>query len=245
MPQITFHANVLPEQGNPEGSVLINHSAGSGLGFYGNGFRVSVPVNSQQEQTYVTNDVGTAAGTQLHNTAMVDEGTDSVAGTVSIDGGSAIPLNELPNFLCPLNVRFTTGDTTPVKVQNCKLRIFDRTNIDNHAEEVTTYVYEARHPSNLQSINNLTWRAYDESNKWYEFAPDQAMSDMDLTSSPGNGGTNSDSADSGQTSKGATTFLGSQHPDTQHDWYLALSSMPEKIGSKKNYGLYFTLEYLE
>ena len=131
MPQITFHANVLPEQGDPEGSVLINHSAGSGLGFYGNGFRVSVPVNSQQEQTYVTNDVGTAPGTQLHNTAMVDEGTDSTAGTVSVDGGSAIPLNELPNYLCPLNIRFTTGDTTPVKVQNCKLRIFDRTNIQS------------------------------------------------------------------------------------------------------------------
>ncbi len=245
MPQIKFYANILPEAGDPEGSVLINHNAGSGLGFYGNGFRVSVPVGSQQEQTYVTNDVGTAPGVKLHNTAMTDDGESTGLGTVSIDGGQSIPLNTLPNYLCPLNIRFTTDDTTPVKVQNCKLRIFDRLNIDNHAVEVTTYVYEARHPSSLTAINNLTHRAYDSDNKWYEFAPSEAMSDMELTNSPGINGTNSDSADAGQTSKGLLTNLGDQHPDVQHDWYLALSSEPEKIGSKKDYGLYFTLEYLE
>ena len=32
--------------------------------------------------------------------------------------------------------------------------------------------------------------------------------------------------------------------DAQHDWYVALSAEPESIGSKQDYALYFTLEYL-
>jgi hypothetical protein len=30
----------------------------------------------------------------------------------------------------------------------------------------------------------------------------------------------------------------------RHDWYVALSAEPNTIGSKTQYGLYFTLEYL-
>ena len=36
-------------------------------------------------------------------------------------------LNELPNYLAPLNIRFT--HTEAVRVQNCELKIFDRSDV--------------------------------------------------------------------------------------------------------------------
>lgn len=237
MAEIRFYANIEGQSGDGE---LINHSAGSGLGFYGNGFGISVPVGSQQTTTFITNANGTAEGARLNNTAMVTSGNINTQGTVSINAASAVNLDRLPNYLCPLNIRFT--HTEPVKVQNCKLRIFDRNNISNHASGVVTYVYEARHPATSQSISNLSHRGR-LSNTWYEFDPVEAMSDMTFTSSPGPSGKNTNSQDTSPT-LGYTTNEGSLFAGTRHDWYVALSSEPTTIGSKTQYGLYFTVEYL-
>lgn len=241
---IKFYANIKDNGGNSE----INHSAGSGLGFYGAGFGVSVPLNSQQSTTWTTNSTGTATGVQLNNTALATTGTSVVAGTVSVDSSTAINNNNLPNYLCPLNIRFTNDDA--VKVQNCKLRIFDRNNINSPASGVTTYVYEARHPSLLQTATNLSHRARN-ANSWVEFNPEASMaidngvevSDMFFTSSPGASGLNTNTSDT-DVNLGYTTRDGAAHSSTQHDWYVALSSEPETIGSKTNYGLYFSVEYL-
>lgn len=243
MPSIKFYANVKPQSGDvSDTSNLIDHAAGSGIGFYGNGFRVSVPVGSQQNQTYVTNDVGTAQGVQLNNTAVSTLGDAETEGTVAINGGTPINLSSLPNMSCPLNIRFE-HETTAVRVQNCKLRIFNRQNIDEHAVDVVTSVYEARHPNNNQTISQLGHRAYPDDNKWFEFDPSNAMEDMELTPSPGDGGTNSLSE--AESSFGATAYDGASHQSQTHDWYLALSSEPVTIGSKTEYGLYVTMEYLE
>lgn len=237
MAEIKFYANIKDQSGDGE---LINHSAGSGLGFYGNGFGISVPVGSQQSTTFVTNANGTSEGARLNNTSLVTSGTQITAGTVSINSASAINLDRLPNYLCPLNIRFTHSEA--VKVQNCKLRIFDRNNINNHASGVVTYVYESRHPATSQSVSNLSHRGRVE-NSWYEFDPVQAMTDMAFTSSPGASGKNTNSQDTSPT-LGYSSNDGSLHTSTRHDWYLALSSEPVTIGSKTNYGLYFTVEYL-
>ena len=83
MPSIKFYANVKPESGDlSDTSNLINHGAGSGIGFYGNGFRVSVPVGSQQTQTYVTNEDGTAQGVRLNNTAVAEIGDADTEGNL-------------------------------------------------------------------------------------------------------------------------------------------------------------------
>lgn len=237
MAEIRFYANIEGQSGDGE---LINHSAGSGLGFYGNGFGISVPVGSQQTTTFITNANGTAEGARLNNTAMVTSGNINTQGTVSINAASAVNLDRLPNYLCPLNIRFT--HTEPVKVQNCKLRIFDRNNISNHASGVVTYVYEARHPATSQSISNLSHRGR-LSNTWYEFDSVEAMSDMTFTSSPGPSGKNTNSQDTSPT-LGYLTNEGSLFAGIRHDWYVALSSEPTTIGSKTQYGLYFTVEYL-
>ena len=85
MAEIKFYANILNA-----GSTEIAHTQGSGLGFYGTSFGISVPVGSQQSSTYVTNADGTSQGAQLNNTAMVTSGIPSEKGTVSVNG-SATP----------------------------------------------------------------------------------------------------------------------------------------------------------
>jgi len=249
MAEIKFYGNILADDANK----LIAHGAGSGLGFFGSTFGISVPVGSQQTTTWVTNADGTSSGIQLPNTAMYESGVPATKGTVKVNNGNAIFLNNLPNYLCPLNVRFTHD--TPVRVQNCKLRIFDRNNINNPASGVTTWVYEARHPSENQSVTSLSWRANkdqtpSEGYRWTEFDPTVITPgsniDMNFTSSPGISGTNTDTVDvsSDAASLGFKSQSGISLKSARHDWYVALSSQPDGIGSKTNYGLYFTLEYL-
>jgi hypothetical protein len=237
MAEIKFYANIKDQSGDGE---LINHSAGSGIGFYGNGFGISVPIGANQTTTFVTNSLGTNQGARLNNTSMATSGTPVTKGTVSINAATAIDLDKLPNYLCPLNIRFTHSE--PVRVQNCKLRIFDRNNINNHASGVVTWVYEARHPATSQSVANLSHRGRNE-HTWYEFDPTLAMTDMAFTASPGASGKNTNVQDT-NTALGYSSQNGSLHLSSRHDWYLALSSEPITVGSKTQYGLYFTAEYL-
>lgn len=242
MAEIKFYANILGDTN----ATLIEHTLGSGLGFYGSAFGVSVPVGSQQRSTYVTDANGTSQGVQLNNTAMNTSGTISAKGTVAINSSTPIDLDKLPNYLCPLNLRFT--HSTPVRVQNCKLRIFDRNDISKPASGVSTYVYEARHPSNSQVVTSLGFRASKDTTasagfKWTEFDPTLAQLDLPLTSSPGTSGLNTDDTDTDLT-LGYVSKSGISLQSMRHDWYVALSSEPQSIGSKTNYGLYFTVEYI-
>ncbi len=231
MPDIKFFANIKTTDAND----LIDHTLGSGVGFYGSAFGASVPIGTVQSKTFVTNSTGTQEGAELNNTAF------KAAGQVSINAGENKNLNNLPNFLCPLNIRFESD--TAYKVQNCKLRIFDRNNIDNHATGVSTYVYEARHPSTSQNVTNLEMHGRD-SDTWVEFTSGVAMADMAFTNSPGSGGKNTSAGDTDFASKGGSTQEGSAHTSTIHDWYVALSSEPITVGSKTQYGLFFSVEYL-
>ncbi len=248
MAAIKFMANILGSASTAESNEL-DHTGNlgdkEGLGFYGLAHGLSVPVGSVQDTTFVTNETGTAAGDQLNNTAMSSLGDGSTIGEVKVNNSSAIPLNKLPNYLCPLNLRFTNDDA--VRVQECKLRIFNKSDIDTPAQGVTTYVFEARHPSNSQTVGNLNHRGRSD-NSWVEFSSSTANNagqvvDMVMTPSPGASGVNTDNQDS-DTALGYSTTEGVTHASTQHDWYVALSAEPESIGSKENYALYFTLEYL-
>jgi hypothetical protein len=241
MAEIKFYANVKADDSVTE----IAHTLGSGLGFYGSDFGISVPVGSQQTQTWTTDALGTSPGVRLHNTAMVSSGNITTSGEVSVDGGNPIYLDKLANYQCPLNIRF--NHDTPVKVQNCKLRIFDRNNISRPASGVTTWVYEARHPAISNNITSLSFRA-DTTGvyRWTEFDPTVLGTtnfDMLLTNSPGVSGRNTNISDT-NTDLGYISRSGNALESTRHDWYVALSSEPNQIGSKRDYGLYFTAEYL-
>jgi hypothetical protein len=236
MAEIKFYGNIVGQTG--AGS-LIDHTNGSGLGFYGSSFGVSVPIGSQQTTTYITNADGTNQGARLNNTAKVTAGDNNSVGTVS-SNGVILNLDKLPNYLCPLNIRFT--HTEAVKVQNCKLRIYDRNSIANNAVGVTTWVYEARHPSTDANQTSLNHRGRSPFS-WQEYDPAMAMQDMNFTSSPGMSGVNTNTSDT-NVSLGYLSNAGSLYSSPRHDWYVAISSEPDTIGSKTNYGLYFTVEYL-
>jgi hypothetical protein len=233
MASLKFYATEV-NASNP-GGTLIPHGLGSGLGFYGAGYGVSVPIAGRQDTTWLTNSDGTASQRiQLNNTKYTS------SGTVSINGAEAVALDRLPNNKCPLNIRFEHDSA--VRVQNCKLRIFDRNNINNQASGVATYVYEARHPSSNQAVSNLSQRGRD-ANSWYEFDPVEAMTDMPLTPSPGMSGVNTNTTDTDPV-LGYLSQQGVSHASTRHDWYGAISAEPDSIGSKTNYALYVSCEYL-
>ena len=237
MAEIKFYANnvTATSASGDAHQAWINHTAGSGLGFYGGGYGISVPVDAYQDTTFTTNSQGTASDyVQLHNTKWVST-SKMKADTNELD------LDKVPNYLAPLNVRFT--HSSAVTVRNCKMRIFDRNDITKHASGVETQVYELRHPSALQSVSNLNHRGR-ASNTWSLYDPtDGTPADMAFTASPGMSGLNTDSTDT-DTSKGYATTEAGAHQSDRHDWYVAISASPQEIGSKTNYGLYFTVEYL-
>ena len=249
MAEIKFYANINLDNS----SKLIAHELGSGLGFYGSDYGVSVPIGSRQDSTWITNSTGTEATHQkkLHNTKFLTLGTTSTVGTVSANG-STYNLDDLPNYLTPLNIRFT--HTEEVRVQNCKLRIFDRNDVGSHASGVITYVFESRHPADntVDSISNLDHRGITDGDYWTEFdsADSASPADMVFTASPGISGHSSSNADAANTDKWndltdiPSPLEGALHSSTQHDWYTAISAEPVTIGSKTDFGLYFTLEYL-
>lgn len=247
MAEINFYANVKDNSWEDDPN-NITHGAGSGIGFYGIGRNTSVPVGSVQTTTWTTDEYGTATdGIRLNNTAMtvVGDNSTNVDGEVSVNEGSSITLSQLPNYLCPLNIRFT--HTEEVRVQNCALRIFDRVNTDNPASGVTTYVYESRHPFNTEeSTYQLSQRGITGTSVWRTFNPAVGqgnVTDMIFTDSPGSGGLNT-ATDDTVTQPSNIVKEGAAHRSLQHDWYVALSAKPESIGSKTQFGLYFTVEYL-
>lgn len=189
----------------------IANLAGSGLGFFGGGFGQSVEVGSYQTSTYITDGTGTTQGNACENTTWIhaNSGQQSDAGEIA--------LNYIPNRLATLNIRFTNDSA--VRTQNTKLRIFDRSNINNEASGVLTKVAELIHPDPADAAVSTS-----SDSSWS--TPTGSSVIMSLATAPGVSG-------EGQ---------GPIH--TQHDWYTVISASPNSIGAKTLYGLYVELEYL-
>lgn len=206
------------------GQVSIANLNGSGLGFYGSsGFGASVSVNSYQDNTYITNSTGTTQGAQVWNTKWVHPNSGNLNGTV-------VNLSGIPNYQATLNVRFE--HTSAVKTQNAELRIYDRSNINNPASGVTTKVAQIIHPDVAQTVNGSgdgTWKGEAINSQTGTQTVGGSGVVVPLIASPGSSGLRPNGA--------ATT-------DTRHDWYTVISASPDSIGSKTNFGLYVSLEYL-
>ena len=249
MALIKFYGNE-PNANAADEPDLINHTANSGLGFFGGSFGISVPVGEYQSSTYVTNANGTASGINVNNTKFIDSVSYPSSG-IQINNLTAVGTSGCPNYRAPLNVRFTHDEA--VRVQNCKLRIFDRDSIQNHASGVTTQVYEIRHPHSAISDNAklsgpLKFRGTVDEHEWRTFVDGVSMADYTMTPGPGMSGLNTSSDETNPELDGAIRNWETQdaesHRSKRHDWYVALSASPESIGSKTDFGLYFTLEYL-
>ena len=263
MATITFHCNAatnIAVAQRDEDPSLIRNDRGSGLGFFGAGFGLSVPVGQYQSQTYVTNANGTQSGIQATNTRFsITEADDAgLPGSGLFFGNDAtfIGNSGLPNFMAPLNIRFEHNtDEAGVRVQNCKLRIFDRSNINNHASGVTTKVYEVRRPNPVKNSfaanqGPLKLRGDLNDHKWntWDNELDTSVADMNFTPSPGPSGLNTSSDDPLAATDGTYRNWISKSGEScrakRHDWYAAISASPNEIGSKTDFGMYFTVEYL-
>lgn len=263
MAEIRFYGNRF--DGADEVQDLLDHTSGSGLGFFAaTGFGYPVPVDETQGSTFVTDSTGASPGggspLQLNN-CQYPFSEDSPDSKVKVNGvGTAKNLSELNNNEATLNIRFT--HTQAVRASQPKIIIYDRTSINNHAQDVITYVFEVRKPY-TGTAANLSHRAKNE-NTWTVFDPTVggAPSAMNLTQSPGPSGLNANTTDFGNssytnyivnTSTDSPAGLGLSAEDyndadsgsfLRHDWYLALSSSPTTIGEKRNYALYFTVDYI-
>jgi len=204
MAQIDFYAN----------TINLN---GSGLGFYGNGFGVSVNVGEYQDTTFITNGNGTAQGAQVNNLKY-----QNVNSGIINSATSGVWLTQIPNMYATLNVRFTHGSA--VKTQNVKAYIYDRSNINNPASGVTTKFAQLIHIDTIQNNNGSG------DTSWITPAGSSVVAS--LCPSPGPSG-----FFAGNGSNSTVSAM-------QHDWYMAISQSPDSIGSKTLNGLWISLEYL-
>lgn len=202
------------------GVAAINSLGGSGLGFFGaGGFGASVAVGAYQDNTYITNSAGSVAGPQANNIKWIHSASGQVPTSVNL------ALTSIPNYQATLNIRFT--HSSAVKTQNAQLRIYDRADIANAASGVTTSCAALIHPGTTQVTGG-------SGNSAWQFPAGTGYLNMSITSA----GAGFSPGISGRAPQGAGTS------DTQHDWYAALSASPNSIGSKTQYGLYFSTEYL-
>jgi hypothetical protein len=193
----------------------INNLNGSGLGFFGAGFGQSVEVGAYQDSTYVTDANGSASAGATYNNKYLG----TVSGVLNSSIAAARILTQIPNRLATLEIRFTHD--TAVKLQNTKLRIFDRSNINNGASGVVTKVAQIIHPYVVEANNgsgDATWST-----------PVGSSVIMTMNGSPGMSGAWS---------------VSTTHTDTEHSFYTLLSASPNSIGAKNLFGLYIQTEYL-
>ena len=254
MATIKFYGNRF--DGANEVQDLISHGSGSGLGFFAStGFGYPVPVAETQGSTFVTDADGANPGQQINNN-QYPVGETSAASKVKVNGVGATNLSALNNNAATLNIRFE--HTSAVRASQPKIIIYNRSTITSHAEDVVTYVFEVRKPATTTTAN-LSHRAK-STNEWTSFDPavGGSPSALTLTQSPGPSGLNANATDLANSEyqtyiTDPTTGLNLNADDyndadqgsyLRHDWYVALSSSPTTIGEKKNYALYFTVDYI-
>lgn len=200
-----------------DGPVTIDNLNGSGLGFYGNGFGTSILVGQYNQTTFITNGAGTSQGAQADNIQYIHPNSGV------LNGGTTYNLLSIPNKDATFQIQFY--HSSPVQVQNARLYIYDRVSINNGASGVTTKLAEIIHPDPVALPTGSG------SSSWKTINAGVASSIL-LAQSPGASGL---WAGPGTTSTRADNF---------HTWAIALSPSPDSIGSKTNYGAYFSVEYL-
>lgn len=194
--------------------------SGSGLGFFGETFGSSIQVGQYQDRTFITSPNGTVMGPEANNCKFDSNSTSGVVWNADVQ----TTLRQIPNTSGTLNIRFVHD--SHVRTQNVELRVFDRVNKDNDPVGVTAQVAELVHPWG-DGLENASDPLGSGQQNWSGVHGSGVV--LPMAASPGL---------SGLSPNGPTTS------GTQHDWYVAFSASPDSIGSKTDFGLFFSLEYL-
>jgi hypothetical protein len=139
--------------------------------------------------------------------------------STSLAGGTSIQMTRIPNYQATFEIRSTFD--VPVSIPNAEVRVYDRTNPNNPPSGVLCYGYEVRHTDTVQNNNGSgasSWTIMQGS-----------ASKLTLISSPGLSGLRPN---------------GSATSSTSHSHYICLSASPDSVGSKTQFGLYYSMEYL-
>jgi hypothetical protein len=195
----------------------IDHAAGSGLGFYGASFGQSVRVGEYQDRTFVTNGAGTSLGQESNNCKWVN----SQSGILG-SAGSGIALTAMPNQQASLEVRATFDSA--VQVQSVRAIAYDRVSELSGPSGLVLKMAQLIHPDPVQNNNgsgSVTWTTSASSGIGLVLANSPGVSGLYA----GNG-------------------TNSTRPDTTHSWFIQLSASPSSVGSKSQFGLFCSFEYL-
>lgn len=196
-------------------SYVIDHSAGSGLGFYGPNFGRSITVGSWNERTFITSSDGTTQGAEADNCKWVSS-TGVSLGSI----GSGILLTQVPNDQATLQISLNSD--TSVQVPTATAYFYDRSSINNAPSGITFRAAEIIHPDITQANNgsgDTTW-----------LTPAGSSVTVSLAPSPGSGGL--------YAGNGSNSTISS----LRHDWFMAISASPNSVGSKTS-GIYVSIEY--
>jgi len=201
----------------------IQDLSGSGLGFFhSDGFGRSVRVGDYQGRTFITNGAGTTEGPEVDNVKYLNLGSGILG-----QAGTGIALTCIPNYKATLNIRVESDDASSFQLQNSRIYIYDRSSSANPASGVTCKIAEVIHPGTTQDntgSGDTTWTTVTPASTGSNY--------LDLCPSPGISGLYAGNGNDGGWS------------DRRHDHYIVISPSPDTIGSKTQFGLYFTCEYL-
>ncbi len=192
----------------------INTLSNSGIAFMGAAFGDSVPVGEYQTTSWISDGNGLTNGGQINNVKYLNP-----ASGILNSATSGVGLLSMPNYLATCIIEF--NHTSPVRLQNTKLYIYDRASINNPPSGVLCKVAEIIHP-NISQVGATG----SGSPLWLTPA---GSSYMNLTPSPGRSG---------------FYINGPMTTDVYHTHYVNLTASPTSIGSKTQFGLYVETEYL-
>jgi len=192
----------------------ISNLSGSGLGFFGAGGFG----NSVEVGAFNDTTFITDSNGTIQG-PQCDNVKRSHPNSGIVNGAGSYDLTHIPNYLATLKIEFT--HSSAVQTQNAEMRIYDRSNINNDPSGVTCYVAELIHPTPTVSAGgsgDATWIQAHGSGVTVPFVD-----------SPGESGLSPN---------------GSSSVDTVHTWFSCISCSPDSVGSKTQFGAYFSTEYL-
>lgn len=206
--------------GNSDGTPSVRTLSGSGLAFYGSTPGSSVQIGAYQGTTYVANSDGSTY-TDASSNVKFQTTSQYPSGRCVLDAAAGGPyetgLTGIRTMYGSLGIEF--NHTSAVNVQNCQLRIYDRSNITHPASGVNTKVAE------IVNHNGSTWNAQGSDNGlnsaaqgsgdlwwWGEPWPSELTAKNYYTNSVGTvfrNGTDSDSRTNGDSRLATAAIAGS------------------------------------
>lgn len=196
--------------------------AGAALGFYGGGgWDDPIALNQFNGRVFVTDPSGVTENFECNNCKLLATGSWSgvggCSGVILGQVGDGMSLDEVPNYLATLNIRFTHG--AACAVQNATFWAYNGSDSEQGPSGLAVFGAELIHTGEVQDDTGIG----DEI--WHRIGGRARA--IGLVDSPGTSGLRPD---------GPLTV------DTRHDWYLAMTVSPTRPGDKM-FAFQLELEY--